>query len=188
MIWHQGSFIELFTANYKLIPRKQGSWCVLGSACKHAWNHHRCSLGHGGEYHAHFFMLAYLGQGEIANSLLRGWTSETHISHVQVKFALIRIADFLSKPIQNKFDAEKRERREFQYRWSNTGSCIDVWAPGVDIWWDCLESPASHLSCWCWTYVPIRVAVWNQVDVEVAMMNLQVLVNSVQKYLFLLLC
>ncbi|KAF5834968.1 peptidase S8/S53 domain-containing protein [Dunaliella salina] len=39
--------------------------------------------------------------------------------------------------MQNKFDANRKEGRETSYRWSNTGHCIDLWAPGVEIWSAC---------------------------------------------------
>ncbi|KAF5834967.1 peptidase S8/S53 domain-containing protein [Dunaliella salina] len=50
--------------------------------------------------------------------------------------------------MQNKFDANRKEGRETSYRWSNTGHCIDLWAPGVEIWWvNGLLEPSKRSAC-----------------------------------------
>ncbi|KAL6757302.1 peptidase S8/S53 domain-containing protein [Haematococcus lacustris] len=39
--------------------------------------------------------------------------------------------------MDNKFDPVRPAGTETMYRWSNTGSCVDIFAPGVEIWSAC---------------------------------------------------
>lgn len=39
--------------------------------------------------------------------------------------------------VENKYEETKAGEKEGMYRWSNTGPCVDLFAPGVDIFSAC---------------------------------------------------